>query len=176
MDYTLYQGRGTNKSTGVARPITYLPNTSEWVEQIYALAAESSGYSADKVLGGVDGIANAPIQALANRTYFLKDYIVRIATVLNAIQVALAPTLKTVKALKYQPGAVDDPDHEALLKLTVDLNGKDMTVDFENGTYVVNPILELTLENGNTFYLRTDGLSSIVPNINTFLNSTASEG
>ena len=183
MDYNSYQGRARHKQLGYEKAITYLPNVLEWVDRVYCFEAETDQYTADQVLGGLNGIDNAPTQALANRTYYLKDKLVRLAEVVSAIQVALSPLLTTIKTLKIQESEVEGYDYQAWLafepseeatELYSEIAGKVPTikVEFEGGSYVLNPIFELTLENGRTVIIRTDGQSSLVPSVDTYMDQT----
>ena len=180
MDYTSYKGRGKDKISGEYRPIRYLPNVSEWVGKIYMLEDESDQYSADDVLGGVGGIDNAQPQALANRTYYLKDTLVKIGEVISAMQLALAPMLTTIKKLVIQKNTVTDWEHDAWLTMKSSTEADQfyerikgsvprIILTFDNG-YVQNPIFRVTLENSKVFFIRTDGVTVLVPRVEDFLD------
>lgn len=186
MNYGSYKGRGKNKQTGHERPMTYLPSESEWVSNVYCLEEETDQYSADDVMGGANGISNAPTQALANRTVFLKDNLIRLAEVLSAVQEALSPLLNTIKSLKVQEQAVTNWDHEAQLKLEntaeaqrlyESISGKvpAITLTCANGVVFSHPIIEITLETNRTVFIRTDGSSVLVPNIHEVLDPMEEE-
>ena len=179
MDYGSYRGRGRDKMSGAFRPIGYLPETSEWVDKIYRLEDETDQYTADDVLGGVDGIDNAAPQALANRTRFLKDQLVLFATILSAMQDALSPVMATIKRLAIQKEAPTDPKI-VWLQLEEGASAEHiynvaaqrtplLVVTLENGQQMVNPVLEMTLEDGRTFYVRTDGVNVTVPKVSEYL-------
>ena len=102
MDYAKYKGRGVRKVDNATRPITFLDNNAEWVENIYCLEAEDNIYTADLVLGSRDGVANAPIQALANCTNYLKEIVMKVLAYFNALQNALSAQLDNVKAAIIQ--------------------------------------------------------------------------
>lgn len=180
MDYSTYRGRGKDKITGELRPISYLPNVSEWVGRVYCLEDESDRYSADDVLGGLSGIDNAQAQALANRTYFLKDGFVRLAEIITAMQLALEPTLTTIKNLAVQELEITDYKHQAWMGMGSDPDARSFYSSFAgtiprvsftfSGGSVVNPIIEISLENGKTFFIRTDGKSVIIPSVDEFLD------
>lgn len=170
MDYTQYIGRGTDQLTGQPRPISYLPNVSEWVDRVYCWETESGDvYSADQVLGGTYGVANAPIQAVANRTFFLRENMSKIAQVINAMQIALGPLLTTIKKLLIQRSSEYNHETEAWLylgdspaarQIYNDVAAKpapDFKIWFSNGTYFANPTIKLTLENAAVYWLKTDG-------------------
>lgn len=181
MEYTHYKGRGKDKISGEIRPVTYLPNISEWVGKIYCLEDETDRYSADDVLGGVGGVDNAQGQALANRTYFLKDSLVKMGEIISAMQLAMQPMLTTIKKLVIQQNEVTDYLHEAWLYLGDDAEAQrfyrqivgivpELIITFEGGSYVKRPIFELSFEDGRTFFIRTDGVTVIVPKVEDFLD------
>ena len=167
MDYSVYKGRGINKVTHVDRPITYLANQSEWVDRIYCIEAEDNVYTADKVLGSTYGVTNAPIQALANRTYYLKEYVDRLTDHLNALLIAISPQLSNIKAIVVSTTAPTDTEHFAWLNYGVNVDQPTFKFTFDNGTTTTNPVLKLTLENGRIVYLRTDGNSADITPITT---------
>ena len=186
MNYEDYAGRGTDKYTGALRPLTYLPNTSEWVKNILCLEAETNQYTADEVLGGLYGIDNAPAQALANRTEFVRLNLVRLGDIVQAMISALEPMLTTIKKLRVQEFDVDiDYTHEAWLSLGNSPQATTIYTAFaskekpsvqlivETGVTRQNPTFEMTLENGRVIWLRTDGTTSIVPNVDDILDPDA---
>ncbi len=185
MDYTLYQGRGTDKITGALRPLAYLPNTSEWVPGIYCLEAEDSRYQADEVLGGVTGIDNAQAQALSNRTQFLRVNLARLANIVAAMQLAMGPMLRTIKTLKISHTEPTDTDYSAWMDL--ERNGAsdslfaqmasdavfDLRLEYQNGTYSKSPVLELTESTGAIWYIRTDGTTVLIDAVEDQLDADA---
>lgn len=183
MDYTQYQGFGRNKVTGQVRPLSYLPNTSEWVGYILCLEADSGAYKPDQVLGGAEGISNAQAQALSNRTQFLRTNLSRLAAIVSAMQEALAPSLRAIKTLKITHTEPSDPDYsawldleytpetEAFLGTMVDPAAFDCKIYFDNGTYAQSPVLEITEQTGKTFFIRTDGTSILVESVEDQLDS-----
>ena len=185
MDINNYKGRGKDKISGEYRPIRYLPNVSEWVGKIYMYEDETDQYTADDVLGGLTGIDNAQSQALANRTYFLKDKLMKLAEVVSAMQLAISPMMTSMKKLVIQSEAVTDWEHEARLVLEPSaeadalyeqIRGKvpRVVLSLESG-YVVSPTLKITLENGKVFFIRTDGETVIVPKVEDFSDTDDDE-
>ena len=175
MDYSKYRGRGRDKTSGVERPLTYLPNETEWVEKIYCVESDDGIYSGDEVLGGVQGVDNAQAQALSNRTNWLYEQMGELETKLNEIdsilsilQVKIAPILSTIKKLAIQAEPVTDWEHYAWWQpeataearaLLEEIEGKLPTLTFkrEDGSVLTNPVLKVTFENGKEFYIRLDG-------------------
>lgn len=70
-----YVGFGISKTTGKRHEINHLPENAFWETGIYQYE------QGDKLIGGVDGIDNLPLQQLANRTLFLKNRLDEIASV-----------------------------------------------------------------------------------------------
>ena len=66
-----YVGFGIDPATGKRHAINHLPATAEWEPGIYQFEEN------DKIIGGIDGIDNLPLQQLANRTEYLKEQIDR---------------------------------------------------------------------------------------------------
>ncbi|MBQ9528191.1 MAG: hypothetical protein IJR68_11320 [Fretibacterium sp.] len=64
-----YVGFGIDPVTGKRHEINHLPVMDEWEPGIY------QHEQGDKIIGGIDGIANLPLQQLANRTEYLKKAI-----------------------------------------------------------------------------------------------------
>lgn len=64
-----YVGFGIDPATGRRHAIKHLPAMAEWEPGVYQVE------QGDKIIGGVDGIHNLPIQQLANRTEYLKQQI-----------------------------------------------------------------------------------------------------
>lgn len=165
MDYEAYIGRGIHKITGRDRPVTTLPNDVEWVENIYCLEAADNVYTADKVLGGVDGVANAPIQALTNRTNYLKDTVFKLLAYVNALQNALSAQLDNVKAAIIQK---TDPNNSKYFWMKADraLNTSSFKITLADGRIFNQPVLRLTLETDRVIFVRTDGVSGDLSDIN----------
>ena len=160
MNYEDYRGRGTHKVTNRDRPVTTLENISEWVQDVYCLEGEDNIYTADKVLGGRDGVSNAPIQALTNRTTYLKDAVVKLTEYIRALQIATQTLLDNVKSVIVSKSAPSDTVHQAWIKVANNVN---YTTGFKlvlaNGNVISNPIFRVTLENGRVIYIRTDGVN-----------------
>lgn len=180
MDYSTYKGRGRNKISGAERPVTYLPNVAEWVSKVYCIECDNEIYSADDVLGGVNGVDNAQGQALANRTYFLKENVIRLMTVVSAMQLVLSPMLTTIKKFSIQPDAPTDWEHESWLQLEdsaetrqlyAQIEGKLPTIKLTltNGQTITKPIFNIELDDGRTFYIRTDVSSVLVPKVEEYV-------
>lgn len=177
MDYASYRGRGRDKLSGAARPLTYLTEAAEWVDQILCIEDENDQYYADEVLGGSNGIVNAPTNALTNRTLFLRNFAYRLADVVSALNLTLAPLLQTIKTLKI--GIDNEPsDYTSLawLQFPDTQTARDwidgwttdppvVRLEYEDGEAFDDPFFELTLDDGRVFYLRTDGQSYIIPDI-----------
>ena len=138
------------------------------------------------MLGGLYGIDNAPAQALANRTEFVRLNLVRLGDIVQAMISALEPMLTTIKKLRVQEFDVDiDYTHEAWLSLgnspqataiyTAFASKEKPSVQLivETGVTRQNPTFEMTLENGRVIWLRTDGTTSIVPNVDDILDPDA---
>ena len=184
MDYNTYQGLGHDKYSGFTRTLTYLPNAQEWVDRILCIEAETSQNYADEVLGGLSGVSNAQAQALANRTYFLRDNLVKLSEIVIAMQEALGPLITTIKALVVSHIEPTDWVHQAWLGFentqayqqwraswTSDI--PEFQLYYQNGTYVRYPILEVTCEDGKTYFLRTDGTEHRVPTVEEYLDPEA---
>ena len=62
-----YAGFALDPKTGQRHAINHLPKSATWEDGVYRLEPK------DKILGGIDGIANLPLQQLANRTEYLKQ-------------------------------------------------------------------------------------------------------
>lgn len=184
MDYNIYQGLGRDKYSGFVRPLTYLPNAQEWVDRVLCLEAETAQYQADEVLGGLSGISNAQAQALANRTFFLRDNLVKLSEIVIAMQEALGPLITTIKALIISHIEPSDWVHQAWLGFENDEAYQawraqwtsaipTFEVYYLNGTHVRFPILEVTCEDGKTYFLRTDGTEHRVPAVEEYLDPEA---
>ena len=63
-----YVGFGIDPATGKRHAINHLPAVAEWEPAVYQFEEN------DKIIGGVDGIDNLPLQQLANRTEYLKQH------------------------------------------------------------------------------------------------------
>lgn len=167
MNYDLYQGFGANKTNGARRDLTFLDETSEWVEQVLCLARDTGAHHADQILGGSDGIANAPAQALANRTLYLRNSVQQLAAMIRSLTNLLAPTLSAMKNLVVAANKPSDTAHKAWLKMesgwtyseqpTFRLTLKAPT-DIAAAA-VENPTFRVVLDDGTVYYLRTDGQS-----------------
>ena len=165
MNYESYQGRGVNRATNRDRPVTYLPNTSEWVTRIYCLEGEDNIYTADKVLGGLDGVSNAPLQALANRTYYLYEQMSKMLEYLRALRESLSAELSNVKAVVAQKTEPADKEYTVWLQTTQNFTSPTFTFTLADNTTAVNPVLRATLEDGSYLYLRFDGISGDIPDL-----------
>ena len=177
MNYGIYQGRGCDKFSGVRRPDSFLPKTAEWVDKILCLESENTQYEADKVLGGAEGIANAPLQALANRTQFLFNNLVKVVEILNAMNYALAPQMEAIKTMLCQLNQPTDYTHYSWLYLGNSNEAKqiynnfaaedtpDVILTLENGNSIRNPMFEIVLEGGKSIFVRTDGHINTIPPI-----------
>lgn len=64
-----YAGFAIDPATGQRHELRHLPKDTDWQEEIYMIEPK------DKILGGLDGLMNLPIQELANRTEYLKKEI-----------------------------------------------------------------------------------------------------
>lgn len=84
-----YVGFGIDPVTGKRHEINHLPVMNEWEPGIY------QHEQGDKIIGGIDGIANLPLQQLANRTEYLKGKVENAGGVLT-IQITI-PTAGWVK-------------------------------------------------------------------------------
>lgn len=167
MDYDLYRGFGANKTNGARRDLTYLDEENSWSEQILCIERDSGAHYADQILGGLDGVANAQAQALANRTLYLRDSVQQLAAMLRSLTNYLAPTMSCIKNLVVSPTAPDDTDHKAWLNMGSNWTYSEQPVfrltlkapSDDAASSSVNPTFRIVLDDGNVFYLRTDGLS-----------------
>lgn len=159
MNYEAYIGRGVHKVTNKDRPVTTLDNISEWVDNIYCIEAGDNVYTADKVLGGRDGVANAQAQALTNRTNFLKDAVMQLVDYVGALRAAIQPHLQNVKAIVVQKSAPADPYNYVWLKTTQNFTDPAVKLTFANGSSVSNPIFRVEFVPRGTVYIRTDGIT-----------------
>ena len=164
MDYTTYEGRGVHKVTNKDRPVTTLENISEWVDDIYCIAAGDNVYTADKILGGREGVANAQAQALANRTNYLRDTVLKCVAYVNALQNALSAQLSNVKAAIV---AKTDPNNDKYFWMKADRNleSTSFQITLDGGRVINQPVIRLVLENGRVLYIRTDGTSGDLSDI-----------
>ena len=164
MDYTTYVGRGVHKVTNRDRPVTTLENISEWVDEIYCLEAGDNVYTPDKILGGRDGVANAQAQALANRTNYLRETVLKCVAYVNALQNALSAHLSNVKAALV--AKTDPADNKYFwMKSTKNLASITFKFTLADGRVIDLPVLRLSLETGRVIYVRTDGTSGDLSDI-----------
>ena len=187
MDYSVYQGRGTHKITGQRRPDTFLPNVDEWADGILCLEAENDPYTADEVLGGVQGIDNAPTQAVANRTVFLLKRMYELGVIIDSMQTALGPMLTTIKKLNIRRIT---PQEEPTFNYNYDYNAwmqyentpagdaahatlpsqYHLSIAVEGGQYVENPTFMITDQTGRTVYIKTNGDSVFIQDASGWLD------
>lgn len=159
MDYTRYQGLGRRKSDGKTRDLTFLDSVSEWVPEILCLATDTGAHTEDKVLGGIDGVANAQAQALANRTVFLRNSVQQLSAIISTLMLNLAPQLSLSKNLVVSKAAPKDWTYKAWLNVGVESPSPSIRFVFDDRSDVINPTLRLTLDDGKIIFIRTDGQS-----------------
>ena len=160
MDYSTYRGRGVRKSDLAQRPIVTLPNVSEWVDDVYCINAEDANYTADEVLGDPDGVTNAPIQALANRTNYLRTRVEQLTDFLSTLYKLSSEGLSMVKAIRVQTSAVSSMS-DAWLQYRSNLTTPTFKIVCSDGTTFNNPNFRVVVSEPHsaTYVLRTDGIS-----------------
>ncbi|MBQ8691959.1 MAG: hypothetical protein IJ520_02335 [Synergistaceae bacterium] len=78
-----YVGFALDPATGKRHTLQHLPeDITEWEPQVYMLEEN------DKVLAGIQGVVNLPIQQLTNRTAYLKSEIAKRGAVTKTITLA----------------------------------------------------------------------------------------
>ena len=174
MDYNIYSGYGAKKTDGSQRAPTYLSEESEWTENILCLERDTAEHGADLILGGANGIVNAPMQALANRTVYLRNAIQQLASVVKILTLNLSSYMSTIKNLYVATTKPADFTYNAWLSFQ---GADDPPVPLQHEVVVVTeaqyegaytqrltaPTLRLVCDNGDVFFIRTDG-QSVDPN------------
>ena len=78
-----YTGFALDPATGKRHTLQHLPeDITEWEPQVYMLEED------DKVLAGIQGVVNLPLQELTNRTAYLKAEIAKRGAVTKTITLA----------------------------------------------------------------------------------------
>ena len=78
-----YTGFAIDPATGKRHTLQHLPEDgTDWEPQVYLLE------EGDKVLGGIQGVVNLPIQELTNRTAYLKSELIKRGAVTKTITLA----------------------------------------------------------------------------------------
>ena len=165
VNYDDYTGYALDKTTGMRHAIKTLPETAEWEEGIYQFE------NGDKCIGGVGGIDNLPIQQLVNRSAYLLKLNKAQAQEITNLKAELKKVLEHVAVLvsrmaSYSSyGLQASSDRPTTKSAWVQPEGQTiatetpitMQVELEDGTILQNPTIKVTGDDGNVYYISTDG-------------------